>query len=470
MGVNFGPGFLSGHANLLTNGGIGVISKQSMLYHQDIDNCISGSGITPSALESALAALGPALERMGRARADGSHALLNVPTRRDDLDAVMALAARYRECFDDVLILGTGGSSLGGETLVFLEANDHAPHIRFLENVDPLGFEAVLATCDLSRTGVIVISKSGATPETLSQFLAILPRFCKAVGEQALANCIAVITDPVSEPLSPLRRIANNLSLPVLDHDLEIGGRYAALTNVGLLPAAIVGLDPVRVREGAETVLASVFDGGDPTKSAPVIGAALAASLSQKGGISQAIMMPYLDRLHPFSFWFCQLWAESLGKDGKGMTPIAAHGTVDQHSQLQLWLDGPTDKFFTFILGTPKDTGPEIDISPAATPAGNDDLAYLSKRRLGDLLAAAQEATVGTLAAHGRPVRVIRVETIDESTLGALMMHFMIETILTAELFGVDPYTQPAVEEGKALTRKFLLNQANASTKGGDGP
>ena len=191
-----------------------------MLYHQDIDNCISGSGITPSALESALAALGPALERMGRARADGSHALLNVPTRRDDLGAVMALAAHYRECFDDVLILGTGGSSLGGETLVFLEANDHAPRIQFLENVDPLGFEAVLATCDLSRTGVIVISKSGATPETLSQFLAILPRFCNAVGEQAMAKCMAVITDPVSEPLSPLRRIANNLSLPILDHDL----------------------------------------------------------------------------------------------------------------------------------------------------------------------------------------------------------------------------------------------------------
>jgi glucose-6-phosphate isomerase len=162
--------------------------------------------------------------------------------------------------------------------------------------------------------------------------------------------------------------------------------------------------------------------------------------------------MPYIDRLAPFGFWFRQLWAESLGKDGKGTTPVRAVGAVDQHSQLQLYLAGPADKLFTLVTLDQAGTG-------AAFPpdlAQDGALAYLAGKRLGDLLAAEQRATVTSLLRNGRPTRVIHLARLDEERLGALFMHFMLETIIAADLLGVDAFDQPAVEEGKVLARQYL--------------
>ena len=164
-------------------------------------------------------------------------------------------------------------------------------------------------------------------------------------------------------------------------------------------------------------------------------------------------MMPYADRLAPFALWFRQLWAESLGKDGAGTTPIRAIGATDQHSQLQLYLDGPADKVFTLITPALWGSGPRIDGTLAAAAAAAPELVG---RTVGDLVAAQQRATAETLAAAGRPTRVIRVERVDERTLGALFMHFMLETILAAGLMGVEPFDQPAVEAGKQLARRYL--------------
>jgi glucose-6-phosphate isomerase len=168
--------------------------------------------------------------------------------------------------------------------------------------------------------------------------------------------------------------------------------------------------------------------------------------------VAITVLMPYVDRLAHFGQWYRQLWAESLGKGGNGTTPVRAMGPVDQHSQLQLYLDGPRDKMFTLIQLKVAGQGPRVDPTLAEDPA----LYYLADRTMGDLVEAEQRATAETLARNGRPVRIFRLERLDESVLGALMMHFMIETVIASNLVGVDPFNQPAVEEGKVLTRDYL--------------
>jgi len=163
-------------------------------------------------------------------------------------------------------------------------------------------------------------------------------------------------------------------------------------------------------------------------------------------------VMAYADRLERFTRWYVQLWAESLGKDGKGTTPLGALGPVDQHSQLQLFIAGPRDKLFTVITTGCAGKGPRLD-SELSTLAGEPDF---GGRTIGDLVAAQGRATAETLAKNGCPVRTIHIERLDEYSLGALLMHFMLETIIAARLFGVDAFDQPAVEEGKVLAKRYL--------------
>lgn len=423
-----------------------------MRYQQSIDNCMSAaigeSGLSGEAFTAALAEARPALDRLRSWRETGELPLLALPARRDDLQALAPLAARYRDSFDDVLVLGAGGSSLGGRALCALARTGAGPRMHFLENVDPDGFAATLEGLDLAHTGAIAISKSGGTPETMAQFVACLARFRDGPGEAALARHFTIITEPAD---NPMRRLAGRFELPVLDHDPGIGGRYAALSLVGLLPAAIAGLDTGAVREGARDVLEAAL--GDPADSAPAAGAALSVGLARECGVRAPVLMPYVDRLALLARWWRQLWAESLGKGGQGTTPLDALGTVDQHSQLQLWLDGPPDKMFTLIAGPAAGRG---DVISTELAGGDPALDWLAGRRLGDLLDASCRATAEALVARGRPVRMIHLEAVDEAALGALMMHFMLETIVAAHMMGVDPFDQPAVEEGKILTRRYM--------------
>ena len=238
----------------------------------------------------------------------------------------------------------------------------------------------------------------------------------------------------------------------MLDHDPELGGRYSALSVVGLLPAAVAGLDIQAFRDGAAEVVEQAFSANDLNEIPAVSGATAIYGLIKGSGMNVSVLMPYDSRLARFTGWFQQLWAESLGKDGHGTTPVAALGPVDQHSQLQLFLDGPADKFFTFLTADMKGLGPVIDASLASDP----ELGYMSGRTIGDLVAAEARATMEALVRRGRPVRHISVKKLDEYSLGAMMMHFMLETIFAAALFEVNPYDQPSVEESKRLTRDYL--------------
>ena len=438
-----------------------------MPYHQDISACF-GTGalaLDERSFADLLASTSEALDTLRLARAEGSLPLLALPGRRDDLDALKPLADRFRARCDHIVILGTGGSSLGGQAIHAFAEPGAVPRLHFLDNIDPEHFEGVLNALDFARTGVIAISKSGGTAETLTQLLAVLPRLANSRGqlgggEDRLGDRVAAITMPGD---NPLRRLAVRYGLTVLEHDPDIGGRFAALSLVGLLPAMIAGLDANAVREGAAAVLDPALDSDDPSLVAPAIGAALNIGLARTHGINQTVLLPYSDRLEPFARWFRQLWAESLGKQGHGTTPVPAVGAVDQHSQLQLWLDGPADKLFTVIMAERTGTGARIEPTLAEDLlAADGPLDWLAGRTMGDLMEAEQRATAETLSAAGRPVRIIGTKTIDLRALGALMMHYMLETMIAAHLLGVDPFDQPAVEEGKVLARRYLQDMPRA--------
>jgi glucose-6-phosphate isomerase len=347
------------------------------------------------------------------------------------------------------VVLGTGGSSLGGQALCALRPGCG---VEFFDNLDADEMAQLLARDDLARTGFLAVSKSGGTTETLSQLIVCLTAMRKVVGEAAARGHFLLIAELRD---NAVRRVARQYDLEILDHGADIGGRYSVLSLVGLLPALFAGVDGREVRQGAADVLDAALVAGPP--SAPAIGAALAVGLARQRNVSASVMMPYANRLKPFSAWYCQLWAESLAKDGAGTTPIQAAGPVDQHSQLQLYLAGPADKIFTLIGLKTAGRGPEID-ADMARGVGAD---YLANQRIGDVVDALFRSTVQTLARNGRPTRVFELNILDERSLGALFMHFMLETLIAARLLGVDPLDQPAVEEGKNLVRSMLAGESS---------
>ncbi|MDH3229654.1 MAG: glucose-6-phosphate isomerase [Alphaproteobacteria bacterium] len=425
-----------------------------MSYKQSIENCLAAvigtGGLDEPQLAAALKKARDGLAQLRAWRESGFLPLLALPGRRDDLAALEPVIGRYRDGFDDLLVLGTGGSSLGGRALCALAPPGDGPRIHFLENTDPWSFPAAFERLNLERTGVIAISKSGGTSETMMQFAATLARYRAALGEAGMGHRITVITEPAN---NPMRRLAGQFGLFCLDHDPGIGGRFSALSLVGLLPAAIAGVDIGAVRDGAAQVLEATLAAHDPGDCAPALGAAVSVALAREHGVSATVFMAYADALRDTALWFRQLWAESLGKQGRGTTPIDAVGTVDQHSQLQLWLDGPADKMFTIV------TAPSLGQGDRTEPAmlsGIPELDWLAGRTLGDLLDAHARGTADALAAAGRPVRTLRLDAVDEQSLGALLMHFMLETIIAAHMMGVNPFDQPAVEEGKVRARAYM--------------
>jgi glucose-6-phosphate isomerase len=429
-----------------------------MLYHHDKRNCfaeaIGDRGLDVGSYSGVLKETSVALDAIRKAYKDNSIPMLGLPEAISDIESLKPVVERCRRDFDTMIVLGTGGSSLGGQTLCSLAdvgfgPQDGSPRLYFIDNVDPNTFETLFRRINVKRTGFIVISKSGGTAETIAQFIVCLDAVDQCVGEEKAANHVLIIVEPGD---NPLRRIANSRGLTALDHDPGVGGRFSVLSNVGLLPAMISGLDPVAIRAGATRVLKAALEAKSPAECEAAIGAAISISLFRDKGATLTVIMPYADRLSNFGLWFQQLWAESLGKDGTGTTPIRALGTRDQHSQMQLYLDGPHDKMFTLLTLDVGNTGRPV----CAANTSDASLAYLNGRSMGDLLSAEQKATLTTLVEHGCPIRIFRVKELNEEILGALLMHFMLETIIAAHLLGVNPFDQPAVEEGKRLTRHFL--------------
>ena len=436
-----------------------------MSITQNIDAALEKNvgphGIADAALSGALARAEGALDRLRRHYAEGTLPLLRLPEKQDDLEDIRAAAARLKAGASDIVILGTGGSSLGGQTIAQLAgfnvpgvgALRDPPRIHFIDNLDASSFETMLKRLPLKTSRFVAISKSGGTAETLMQTIAVMSALKAADAD--LPKAMLGISEPAKAgKRNGLRDLLTQHGVSLLDHDPNVGGRYSALTNVGLLPAAALGLDIGAIRQGAGRALAPVLAKKAPAEVPAALGAALNVALAETRQKSISVLMAYADRLERFTHWYVQLWAESLGKGGKGTTPVAALGPVDQHSQVQLFIAGPRDKLFNVLTVGSKGRGPRMD-AELSKIAGEPGFAG---KTIGDLAAAEGRATAETLAKNGCPVRSFHVETLDEAALGELMMHFMLETIIAAHLMGIDAFDQPAVEEGKVLAKKYLLD------------
>jgi glucose-6-phosphate isomerase len=438
-----------------------------MVLSQSVEGCLEAkigeAGLSQAALDRALSRLQPRLNSLREDYASGVLPLLRVPEWRDDIDAAREALATLTKDARTLVFFGTGGSSLGGQTLAQLggwgipgdDGNGgqrDRPRTRFYDNLDPRTLERALSSLDLATTRFVIISKSGNTPETLVQTIAAIEAVRAAGLDARIPALFLGLTEPRSKATNGLGDLCEALSIPTLPHDPNIGGRFSALTNVGLLPALARGLDVEALRDGAGSVVSALIEARAPLDFAPAVGAAVAIGLAKERGVKVSVMLPYSDRLSRFAAWYVQLWGESLGKNGEGTTPVAALGPVDQHSQLQLYLDGAPQHLITVVRENCAGSGPRVSGDLAKIAHAE----YLSGHATGDLVAAQQKAIPEVLLAAGRPVRTIDLERLDERALGALMMHFMLETILAGYLLGVDPFDQPAVESGKIITRRYL--------------
>jgi glucose-6-phosphate isomerase len=368
---------------------------------------------------------------------------------------ISGIAARGREISNrlrQTVVFGIGGSSLGGEMLVRILGDSGKDHsVRFYDNIDPASL-IELTQINWAETCLLVISKSGTTAETLCQFLSLLPTIEKQVGDGNLRRHVVVVTENRD---GPLYKLAERLGLEIIPHP-PVGGRYSVLSVVGLLPAAIAGVDIERLLSGARAMAERCVL--DDMETNPAFWNGACQYLHAERGRTLSVHMTYCDRLRPVMRWFRQLWAESLGKHdatgrSRGLTPVEAYGVTDQHSQLQLYLAGPDDKQFTFL------TSPALHKSGVRIPNRFTDIpevAALAGHTMGELFAAEFEAIRTTLTRNRRPHRMLRLRPDDPAALGELIMLIEMETVVVAELLDVDPFNQPAVEEGKILAREYI--------------
>ena len=366
---------------------------------------------------------------------------LNILRDNSLLEYTIEQTEKFKKNKKNFVVFGTGGSILGARALINI-LTDQPENILFFDNIDPLFFQNKLVNLDIKSTGFIIISKSGTTPETLSQFGSVINIANeKNILEKLYENSL-VVTEFKN---SPLYNIAKRNNCMLLEHKKDIGGRYSIFSNVGMIPAILADLDVKKIHEGAlRTIEKNNFV--NSLKFAQIF------KFCSSNNYLSNVMMTYSDGLNYFGKWYLQLWAESIGKNNKGVTPLHAIGTTDQHSQLQLYLDGPKDKFFTFIKSNYKNKGLKIDLEIMKEESVN----YLINKTMGDLMHAEQDATIDTFKLNNFKFREILLEEINEETLGSLMAESIIETIAACIYFDVDPFDQPAVEQGKILTKKYL--------------
>ncbi len=416
-------------------------------------------GLTDAELAGAQPAFAAARDATARRRERGELGFFGLP---DDTQQVTDCAAVAVWASDrgirDVVVLGIGGSALGpialrtallpsGWNLLAAAQRGGRPRLHVLDNVDPATMAALLDRVELGATLFVVTSKSGGTAETLAQYLIVRGRLEEA--GRAARDHLVFVTDPER---GALRRIAAAEGIVAPAIPPSVGGRFSVLSPVGLLPAALAGIDVVALLAGAGAMRARC-EAAEWTANPAGAFAVLQWLADTRRNLRTQVFMPYADGLRDMAAWFVQLWAESLGKvrpDGVsvGPTPVAALGATDQHSQVQLFMEGPNDKTVTFL--TLDRVSPDLPIP--ARHQSHDDLAYLGGHHLGELLAVEQRATAGALAARGRPSMAIALETLDAWHLGGLIMLLEVATAFAGELYGVNAFDQPGVELGKRFT------------------
>lgn len=364
-----------------------------------------------------------------------------LPKVKSALVSTLKLAERLRGRFKDIVVLGIGGSALGVSCLrdalkgTFWNLKTEGPRLFVLDNLDVV--HEVESLLNLDQTLFIVITKSGTTPETMAQYF----YFKKKVSKENFV----FITDPEE---GELRKIGRSLDVPMLDIPANVGGRFSVLTPVGLLPAALLGVEIEELLHGAED-MERLFEARELELNLPFQFAAIQYLLDWERGIPMTVLMPYSSRLHSLAEWYRQLLAESIGKEGRGLTPITALGVTDQHSQLQLYNEGPTDKFFCFLEVLKQD-------SPSIPGIEDPKLAYLSGLRFCDLMATELKGTRQAISEYKKPNVSIEISELNAYELGQLFMFFECSIAFLGEYYRINAFDQPGVELSKKLTRQLL--------------
>lgn len=426
-------------------------------------------GLTDRLLESTRDALADAGQTIWREQAVGEQRWLNLPDDVALADEIEAFAAGARGRFDDFILIGIGGSSLGA--IATIQALTHpqrnllpaqkrrGPRFFVLDNPDPERVAAILETVDLARTLINVVTKSGQTAETMANFLVAEAALVAAVGPGRARQQIVATTDP-AEGL--LRKLAEELGYRTFPVPPGVDGRMTVLSAVGMLPAAMCGVDIHGLLAGARAGRRRC-QLEDPLQIPGSLLAAIAWLCETQRKKSMMVTMPYADALYGMSDWFRQLWAESLGKrlsiSGEevfaGQTPIRALGAIDQHSQIQLYTEGPNDKLHSIIAVDAYRATATI----AATPAGISELSYLQGAELGELLNRERQATAWALTNAQRPNLTISAPVIDAGVIGELFLMYEWQTMVAGALYGVNPSGQSGVEAGKNATYALMGRQ-----------
>jgi glucose-6-phosphate isomerase len=370
-----------------------------------------------------------------------------------DVSPIEKFCSRVKGSYKTVVVLGIGGSSLGILSLnsalrTPLPALEKEPRLAVMDNIDPVRIGAYLDALDPRETLLNVITKSGDTAETMSEFLIFRKWFVDALGAKGARDRIVATTDKAK---GALRKIADDEKYATFEVPDGVGGRFSVLTPVGLLPAALLGIDIRGLLAGAAR-MDRRLGSGELLENPAYMGAVLHHG-AYAAGRHISVMFAYSDQLYLLADWYRQLWAESLGKrlarDGAivsvGPTPVKALGVTDQHSQVQLYKEGPDDKVYTFL--TVESSGRTVSIPPAG--AGLDAVSYLGGHTLNELLAAEELATEIALWRAGRPVTRIVFPEVSAEHVGEYYHLLEVETVAAGGLFGIDPLDQPGVEEGK---------------------
>jgi Glucose-6-phosphate isomerase len=422
-------------------------------------------GLSPYLLEAVRLPLEQVRKNLVEHRRGGGLAWMELP-HRNPAD-LLAYAAEVRGRFDTLVVLGIGGSALGTTALATALLHPYhnmlpktersgAPRLFVVDNVDPDDIAGLFQYMDMRTTLVNVVSKSGATAEIMAAYLIVRRLLEQQVPADQVAQHLVFTTDPYS---GVLRKIGRLDKVRLFEIPAGVGGRFSVLSPVGLLPAALLGIDVRGLLAGAAATLAR-FEEADVVANPAYVYAALHFLEDTRFRRRINVMMPYSNRLRDVAGWFRQLWAESLGKAvdrqgltvHAGLTPIRALGATDQHSQVQLYVEGPDDKMFTFVRVERFDQ--EVVIPALQDP--DDPLAYLGGHSLGDLLNTELEATAWALARRKRPSLTIHMPTVDAPSLGQFFMLLEAATAVTGELYDINAFDQPGVELGKEATYALM--------------
>lgn len=414
-------------------------------------------GLSPAEIQLELPRAQNALEQFRRAVDEGLYGFPQLPFDTALADSIQAYAQEKAGSYEAICLLGIGGSALGAWALDCALRGPHPvqrrplPRLVVLDNVDPEFVSAALDSLSPARTLVAVIAKSGATAETMASYLVVRDWLDRSLGP-AGRDRVVVVTSPHR---GDLKTLALREQLTTFHLPENVGGRFSVLSAVGLLPAALIGVRIHDLLDGARRMTERCWS-PDLEQNLALRAALLHYLLYTRRSKAIHVAFPYSNLLWGLAFWFRQLWAESLGKERTrkgelihaGQTPVAALGATDQHSQVQLYMEGPNDKVFSFW--TIEQFAHDVPI-PSKT-VGLESFDYLAGKTLGQLLQAEQRATAAALTSRQRPNCTVRLHTVDELHIGAFLQMMEFQTAFMGELLDINAFDQEGVELGKKLT------------------